>query len=172
MSREIVTINSGIGLAIGEAWSSLQVDTTYDEMSVGGQSVRELERIEALEAALLHSPESKIETFHEFLDGLYVRGIHVVKDTVIVGHMHRHECLNIMERGKVLTIVNGEARLFEAGYFGKTGAMTRKASVVVEDMTWVTVHSNPDNERNLAIIEEHLFIKSPTFLAHDSRRTV
>lgn len=159
-----------LNLAIGEAWHALNTDTTGDELTEGGQSVKELQRIEALEAMLTHSDKLDVTTFHEFMDGIYIRGIRVPKDAVLVGRMHRHQCLNFMERGKVATIVNGEAKLFEAGYFGISGALTRKASVVIEDMTWVTVHANPDNERNIAKLEERLFIDSPTFLAYDARR--
>lgn len=160
-----------VAKAVGEHWVGLQADTSGDELTAGGQSVKELERIEAFEAFLLTGTEStEIPTYHEFADGIYIRRIHAPKDSVLIGHEHRHECINIMLMGHVLTITNGEVSEFTAPWIGKSGPGTRKASIVVQDMIWLTVHPNPDNERDIAKLEERLLIKSRAFLEYESRR--
>lgn len=146
-------------------WNALLVDTTGDAMSEGGQSLAELERLEAFEAFLATLETMEVQTFHHFADGVYVREIHVPKDTVLIGHEHQHECLNIMSQGRVATIVNGVAREFKAPCIVKSGAHTRKASIVIEDMRWATVHPNPDNETDIEKLEARYLIKSPTFMA-------
>ena len=150
-------------------WNGLLVDTSGDEVSEGGQSLRELERLEAFEAFLATLPGKEIPTFHHFSDGIYMRQINAPKDSVLIGHEHQHECLNLMLSGRVLTVNNGRIAQFDAPLILKSGPRTRKASIVVEDMIWVTVHPNPDNETDIEKLEKQLFIPSQTFLKHKSR---
>jgi hypothetical protein len=151
--------------AVIEHWNGLLVDCTGDELGAGGQSLRELERLEAFEGWLATLDLVEVPTFHHFAEGLYIREIHAPQDTVLIGHEHHDECWNVMQRGLVLTINNGTVSEFRAPVMVKSGAHTRKASVVVEDMIWATIHPNPDNETDIAKLEERLLIKSRTFLA-------
>lgn len=144
-------------------WNALLADTSNDEMSEGGQSLAELERLKRFEAFLATLPGTDVPTFHHFAEGVYIREIHAARDTVLIGYEHRGECLNIMSQGRVLTIVNGAVREFVAPCILKSGAHTRKASIVVEDMRWATAHPNPDNETDIAKLEERFLIKPPTF---------
>lgn len=155
---------------IMDSWISLIADTSGDELSEGGQSLKELERIEALEAALAKCDGIEVPTFHHFSDGVYLRECRPVKDTILIGHEHRHECLNIMLAGRVLTITNGTVTEFVAPCIVKSGAHTRKASIVVQDMIWLTSHPNPDNETDIAKLDERLFKKSQTFLEYESSK--
>lgn len=156
---------------VSDYWLGMLVDTKGDELSQGGQSLKELERIEAFEAFLLRMEQGIFPTFHHFSDGIYMREVHVSKDSVIIGHEHRHECLNVMLQGRVLTISNGTVQEFAAPYIVKSGAHTRKASVVVEDMRWATVHPNPTNETDIKKLEEMLLIKSRSFLEYERENT-
>lgn len=149
---------------VSEQWLSLVCDRSQDEMSEGGQSLRELEHLEKFEEFLFSLDQLDVPTFHYFDDGIYIREIHAKADTVLIGHMHTRSCLNIMSKGKVLTIVNGEVAEFKANCTVRSGALTRKASIVVEDMVWSTIHANPDNETDIAKLEERHLIKSPTYL--------
>jgi len=153
---------------LGGIWDAVIQDCTGDELSEGGQSLAELERIDQLESELLRLYSGgTIKVLHSFPDGLYVREIIAPRDAIIVGHRHLHECLNVMTQGEVLTVVNGKIQRFVAPFMGTSGADTRKASVVVQDMRWATVHSNPDNERNIEVLEQRLVQKSPAFLKNN-----
>jgi hypothetical protein len=160
--------DSQLSVQLAAHWQGLLADTSGDEFTVGGQSVRELERLEAFEAFLATCPSEPIPTFHHFSEGVYMREIRAPKDAVLIGHEHVHECMNLMLAGRVLTITNGEISEFVAPCVVKSGARTRKASIVVEDMIWITVHPNPDNQRDIAKLEERFLIKSPTFIQHQS----
>lgn len=159
-----------LSVQLDRHWNGLLVSCDDDEMTAGGQSKKELERLEAFEAWIGSCEGMTLPTFHHFAEGTYTRELRAPKDAVIIGHQHRHECTNIMTMGVVLTITNGVVTKFEAPCVVKSGAFTRKASIVVEDMIWLTVHPNPDNETDLSKIEERLFIKSQTFLKHEADR--
>lgn len=151
-------------------WEGMICDTSEDEFSAGGQSLRELERIERLEEYLFTLPQIEIPTFHFFADGVYLREIHAPAGAIIIGHRHQNECFNIMRAGRVLTITNGEVSEFVPPFMGKSGAITRKASFVIEDMIWTTVHPNPDNEQRIEVLESRFLIKSPVFLSSHEQR--
>lgn len=146
-------------------WNALLADTSNDEKSAGGQSLAELDRLEEFERFLAALDGIEIPTFHYFSDGLYMREIHANRDSVIIGYLHQHECLNVMSQGRVLTIANGQVREFVAPCVVKSGAHTRKASIVIEDMRWATVHPNPDNETDIQKLEERFLIKNPKLFA-------
>jgi hypothetical protein len=46
---------------------------------------------------------------------------------------------------------------------------TRKAAIAIEDVTWINVHSNPDNERDLGLLEDRYIEKTDVFLEHEQR---
>jgi len=156
---------SGFDARLGALWDAVMQDCSGDELSEGGQSLAELDRIDQLEVELLDIRDIvPITVLHSFPDGLYVREIIVPRASLIVGHRHIHECLNVMTQGEVLTVVNGQIQRFVAPFMGTSGADTRKASIVLEDMRWATVHPNPENERNIEVLEQRLVRKSPAFL--------
>jgi hypothetical protein len=166
--EKLVTIDvrSDNGKAIMAQWEAFVTDTSRDEKSEGGQSLKELERIERMEDLLLQLPQIEIPTFHYFSEGLYAREIHAPRDAVIIGHEHRHECMNVMRQGRVWTVTNGVLMEIMPPFMGRSGARTRKASIVIEDMIWTTIHPNPDNETDIDKLEERYLIKSPTFLKY------
>lgn len=143
-----------------EHWEELIRDCNGDLISIGGQSLEELQRLSKFEKFLLQFPQMEIPTFHHFADGVYIRECHAPKHAVIIGHLHRTECLNIMSQGRVLTINNGKVLEFVAPLIIKSGPYTRKASVVVESMRWSTCHPNHDNCTDIPTLEERHLIKS------------
>lgn len=143
-----------------EHWEELICDCNGDLISEGGQSLNELARLEKFEQFLLQLPQVEVQAFHHFSEGVYIREGRAPRNAVVIGHLHRTECLNIMSQGRVLTINNGRVFEFVAPLHIKSGPMTRKASVVVEDMVWSTIVANPDNCTDIARLEERHLIKS------------
>lgn len=152
-------------------WEGMLCDTSEDDETIGGQSVLELERIELFEEFLLKCDACDIPTFHHFSDGIYVREIHAPREAVIIGHEHRYPCLNVMSEGRVNTIVNGTVRQFVAPCIVESGAHTRKASIVIENMRWATIHPNPTNETDISKLEDMLLIKSASFIRHENDKS-
>jgi len=98
---------------------------------------------------------------HSFVDGIYVREIFMPAGTVCVGKIHRHAHPNFLMKGRV-TVVTEEGGIEElqAPLSMISPAGTQRAVYVHEDCIWITVHSNPDNLRDLVEIEDFVIAKS------------
>ena len=117
-----------------------------------------------VEAALLNLPQVPVPVVHRFAKGLYWREIFAPAGTIVIGHEHKHEHFAIILKGSCLIAVGGEFRLLQAPnrFVGQPGS--RKVAYVVEDMTFATVHANPDDETDLEVLEDELTVKSPEWL--------
>lgn len=125
--------------------------------------------VDRLEAALLDREQIEIPVEHTFSPGLYVRTIRAPAGAIIVGHRHRAETLNFLMQGRLLVIVDGQRRELSAPCILPSAAGTRKAALILEDVVWTNVHPNPDDQRDLAQLEQRYIEKSQLFLAHEAR---
>ena len=124
-----------------------------------------IEKMELIEAAALQLPQVPVYTTHRFAAGVYMREIVVPADTFIVGHQHRHECLNVLLSGKACVYSDGKVREIEAPFIFKSEAGVRKMAYVREEMRWLTVHHT--DETDLVKLEEELIVKSEVFTIHE-----
>jgi len=110
-----------------------------------------------LEEVLKDLPQVTPRLTHHFTEGVYVRAIYLPKGIVLTSKIHRHGCVNIMARGHVRTVTTTQTEEVVEVYkgfaiFSGTPGMKR-AMVALEDTVWITVHANPDNERDLEKLE-------------------
>ena len=98
---------------------------------------------------------------HTFCEGIYVRQIAMPAGTVCVGKIHRHEHPNFLMKGRV-TVVTEEGGIEElkGPLVMMSPAGTQRAVYVHEDALWVTIHHNPDNEKDLDKLEDFIIAKS------------
>jgi hypothetical protein len=110
-----------------------------------------------LHRAMIPLAEPMPEPLHFWLPGLYIRVLTLRAGSTVVGKIHRHD--------HHLCVVSGHAEVadgferFEvrAGYSGLSRAGAKRAVHCYEDTTFLTVHKNPTNTRDLAAIEaEHI----------------
>jgi hypothetical protein len=98
---------------------------------------------------------------HRFTDGIYTREIFMPAGTVCVGKIHRHEHPNFLMSGKVTVVTeDGGIEEIEGPKVMISPPGTQRAVYVHTDTVWVTVHHNPDNERDLDKIESFVIAKS------------
>jgi hypothetical protein len=126
--------------------------------------------LERAEAHML--PHVQPVTFlrHHFAPGIYVREIWMPRSAMILGHRHKTDHLNIITQGKVLVRMDGRLEMITAGplpYTVRSGAGVRKALYIIEDTTWMTVHDNPTDERDIAKLEDMFTEKSETYQKHE-----
>ena len=110
-----------------------------------------------LEEVLKDLPQATAQLTHHFAEGIYVRALYKKKGTVSTGHIHRYDCVTIMPSGHVRTVTTTQTEDVVEVYkgfaiFSGTPGMKR-AMVALEDTVWITVHRNPDNERDLEKLE-------------------
>lgn len=124
--------------------------------------------IDALEVALLNRFE-KIDCplNHTFGDGLYVREIFMPAGSKVTSKIHKERHPYFVMKGSANVFVDGVGwRLIEAPCFGWTEAGTRRVLDILTDTFWITVHSNPDDAKDLDKIEERIIEKHINIYSH------
>lgn len=101
---------------------------------------------------------SQIKTTHRFAKGLYMREVFIPKGTLLIGKIHKHECLAIMSMGDKTVLTEDGVRRVKAPYSGVSRSGLKRMGFAHEDSIWITVHAT--NERDLEKIEEEFVAKS------------
>lgn len=108
---------------------------------------------------------------HSFTDGIYVRKIFIPAGTYIVGKIHKHEHPNFLMSGTVdvITEDKGVERLVgPLSMISPPG--TKRALRAITDLTWITVHHNPSNTKDLNVIED--FVIAEDYEAYNRFRKI
>lgn len=98
-----------------------------------------------------------VEVVNEFTNGVYMRRMDVMKGTLIVGAVHKEKHSWFLMRGIVKVADTESINYIEAPYYTLSDPGAQRVIEVIEDAIWVNIHSNPNNERNIDIIEKRLF---------------
>ena len=120
------------------------------------------EKMEALEAAILSDPDSVVEelpTNHYFAHGTYTREMFLPEGTVLTGKIHRHSCINIISKGKILAVTDEGEYEIAAPHIFVSGPGVKKAGYALEDTIWINVHPWV-GEEDLDLIEHEVIIPS------------
>lgn len=130
--------------------------------------------IEALESRLLpmpgiNAPELECPVVEEFAPGIYIRTIFMSAGLFIIGHEHKKEHFNFIHSGRALVNYDGEVRDIRGPMMFKSAPGVRKMLVIIEDMTFTTVHENPDDCRDSATLDDRNILKSDSFLAYQTQ---
>lgn len=94
---------------------------------------------------------------HEFTDGIYMREMFIPKGGWLTSKFHLTEYPFILSMGilDVMTI-EGTVRMV-APYTGISKKGTRKMGLALEDCIFTSIHPNPDNCKDIPILEARLF---------------
>lgn len=99
------------------------------------------EGIACLTAGLLAHPEIQVqfEVKHSFAKGMYIREMFIPKGHVIVGKIHKKECINICSKGDItITTESGEMRVV-APYTIVSPPGLQRVGVTHEDTVWINI---------------------------------
>ena len=96
-----------------------------------------------------------IEIIDEFTNGVYMRRMDVKKGTIIVGAIHKELHSWFLMHGTVHVACTESVDYFKAPYYTKPGI--QRIIEVIEDAVWINIHSNPDNNQDIDVIEKRLF---------------
>lgn len=117
---------------------------------------------EQLAVALYDQPQAYAPVIHHLFPGLYIREAYYNAGTLVVGHEHVSEHLNILLKGKIIvTDSDGNPQLLEAPYMF-TAKAGRKAGYVVEDVIWQNIYAT--EERDIGVLERTLFKQSDSWI--------
>ena len=111
--------------------------------------------IKNFEKELLKLPQIEVELTHRFLDGIYVREVFMKKGTFLTSKTHKTENFSIISKGSVIEVSEGQkVRRINAPLTFVSPSGMKRALYIIEDTVWTTVHHNPDNIKDLSILEK------------------
>lgn len=91
---------------------------------------------------------------HHFAPGVYLREIFMPAGAIVIGKIHKTEHFNIIQKGKVSLIGEGETCVLEGPCTFVSKAGIQKVLYIHEDTIWSTVHLT--EERDLERLEAQL----------------
>ncbi len=102
---------------------------------------------------------NELEVTHEFADGFYIRGIVFPAGFNLVGLHHPHDTVNVVLSGRMTCIIDGKLMEVVApcAFTNKPGT---KIGFAKESTYWKTIHPNPDNEQDLAVLDARIHDRS------------
>jgi hypothetical protein len=115
--------------------------------------------IHRLEEALGRLPQVELKVEHHFTDGVYMRTMFIPAGVALVGHIHRHPCLSIVQSGEIWVASERGLVHLVGPVTLHSPAGTKRAGWALKDTLFTTVHANPTNERDVDRLEDFLIAK-------------
>jgi quercetin dioxygenase-like cupin family protein len=101
--------------------------------------------LDQIEAMMLAAPQIDCPVQHHFGPGIYMREAFLPAGTYVMGHAHKDEHMNIMLKGKMAVIVNGEAKVIEGPYIF-TGQPGRKFAYIIDDTVFLNAYATEETD--------------------------
>jgi len=117
------------------------------------------EKIDALTSALLEMPQAAIVTEHTFYPGVYERKITVPPSCVITGAPHKTDYKVRLEKGTIAVNIGNKVQTLTAPLeFNACAGEQRVGWVFGEEVVWVDIYDNPDNCKDIDVLEDRLYV--------------
>jgi len=112
------------------------------------------EKLAYLTVRFLQHGQVELPVLSLFEPGRYIREMRIPRGVLIIGRVHRlgHEC-QLLE-GKVVHITEEARRCVTAPFSLRTQPGYQLVLYTLTDIVGRTVHENPDEERDLAVLEK------------------
>lgn len=111
------------------------------------------ERVIRLEGEMKKLPQVQCRLVHRFARGLYLRELHIPAGVLSTGKIHKHAHIGILLQGVRDMLIDGELRTVTAPCTLTIAPGEKLACYTWEDSIYVTVHANPDDERDIGKLE-------------------
>lgn len=103
-------------------------------------------------------PQCEPPVIHHFAPGVYMREIRMPRGSLIIGKIHRHAHFNLIPSGDLSVLTESGPRRIVAPYSFVSDPGTKRCGFMHADTTWITVHANPTDERDLAVLEREILL--------------
>ena len=123
-----------------------------------------LQQILALTTPITMEQTQVPSTTDTFSEGVYLRTIHMLANTFIVGRRHKTRHMNIITKGSAWVDCGDGPVLYTAPVMFESQAGVQKRLFIVEDMDWTTVHVT--EETDLDIITQNSVYTEEESLAY------
>ena len=118
------------------------------------------------------SPDVGVLT-HHFSEGVYLRMLRMPPGTLAIGHRHKTKHFNLLLKGTItITASDGLAATMSAPFCFESGPGVRKIAFAQTEVELCSVHPNPDNCKDVAVLENRFVNKSKASLALEKRKAL
>jgi len=103
--------------------------------------------LDAIEKLMLSEEQIDCPVQHHFGPGIYIREVFIPAGTYAMGHAHKKPTMNILLRGKMAVMVNGQAKVIE-GPFIFNSEPGRKFAYAIEGCVFQNLHATDETDLN------------------------
>jgi len=100
------------------------------------------------------SIEEIVKTEHNFSDGVYIRTVTMMSDSLVLGARHKTKHMNIISKGKVTFSIDGIMTTVEAPCMFESDAGDSKVLYNHDEVVWSTIHVT--DETDIKVLESQL----------------
>lgn len=101
--------------------------------------------------------ESKIAPIkHTFADGVYIRQMDMVKNSIVVGAIHKHLHVWFLLAGHITVTTEDTTEDYIAPCYVVSTPGVKRVILANEDSIFVNVHKNPSNTQNIDELEKEI----------------
>ncbi|MBT9493859.1 MAG: hypothetical protein IV107_16290 [Paucibacter sp.] len=147
---------------VNPAFPSIRTDDAGEVVLWHGGRPRETVRAEilAIKDHLMTMDGEKLEmqVDHVFVDGMYMRRLHIPAGTLLVGKIHRKDCINAVESGDISVMTEFGSRRVQAGFIGSSRAGICKLGYAHVDTIFVNVFRTA--ETSIEAVEREIACES------------
>jgi|TARA_R100001480_G_scaffold129836_1_gene127365 hypothetical protein len=93
---------------------------------------------------------------HSFADGIYIRQMDMVKNSVVVGAIHKHLHVWFLLTGHVTIATEDKTENYIAPCYVVSTPGVKRVILANEDSIFVNIHKNPSNTKNLDKLEKEI----------------
>ncbi len=92
------------------------------------------------------SMQEIVKTEHNFSDGVYVRTVTMVADSLVLGARHKTRHMNIISKGKVTFSIDGIMTTVEAPCMFESDSGEAKVLYNHDEVVWSTIHVTDETD--------------------------
>ena len=101
--------------------------------------------------------DSKIAAIkHTFADGVYIRQMDMVKNSIVVGAIHKHLHVWFLLAGRITVTTEDTTEDYIAPCYVVSTPGVKRVILANEDSIFVNVHKNPSNTQNIDELEKEI----------------
>jgi hypothetical protein len=129
-----------------------------EQLTASGRS------LEDIEAEMLGHLQVDCQITHRFGPDIYIREGLIPAGTLIMGHAHRTAHMNMLLRGRIAVVIDGDVRIME-GPTSFTAPAGRKVIYAIDEAVMQNIHVT--SETDVDVLEDQLVDKSDTWKANE-----
>jgi hypothetical protein len=96
---------------------------------------------------LLALPDQReLPVAHEFAKGMYIRRLFIPKGTLLVGKIHKQECINVVERGDIAILTETGSKRITAGFTLVSPPGMQKVGYANEDTIFTNIFRTDETD--------------------------